>query len=221
MKKLLFIFSLLIFVIAACKSTPTSTTPEDVVIADDPAPAVAEEEPKPEEVVADTKTLASGSEELYLPMDTSIRDTERGRILETTPKVIFKFVETNMPATAEMSFNQVVEFLEKNPNVNIVLEAHTSNRGKAYPYNYNLSVVRAKNGKAYLLAKGIPSERVIESPLGEALPEYPTQNELRRYEFVIIANDEDLVKYNTYISNLDVRNESTYQGKLIIFYKKH
>ncbi|ACN84252.1 cell envelope biogenesis protein OmpA [Brachyspira hyodysenteriae] len=212
MKKLLFIFSLLIFVIAACKSTPTSTTPEDVVIADDPAPAVAEEEPKPEEVVADTKTLAYGSEELYLPMDTSIRDTERGRILETTPKVIFKFVETNMPATAEMSFNQVVEFLEKNPNVNIVLEAHTSNRGKAYPYNYNLSVVRAKNGKAYLLAKGIPSERVIESPLGEALPEYPTQNELRRYEFVIIANDEDLVKYNTYISNLDVRNESTYQG---------
>lgn len=212
MKKLLFIFSLLIFVIVACKSTPTSTTPEDVVIADDPAPAVAEEEPKPEEVVADTKTLASGSEELYLPMDTSIRDTERGRILETTPKVIFKFVETNMPATAEMSFNQVVEFLEKNPNVNIVLEAHTSNRGKAYPYNYNLSVVRAKNGKAYLLAKGIPSERVIESPLGEALPEYPTQNELRRYEFVIIANDEDLVKYNTYISNLDVRNESTYQG---------
>ncbi|MCZ9838315.1 OmpA family protein [Brachyspira hyodysenteriae] len=212
MKKLLFIFSLLIFVIAACKSTPTSTTPEDVVIADDPAPAVAEEEPKPEEVVADTKTLASGSEELYLPMDTSIRDTERGRILETTPKVIFKFVETNMPPTVEMSFNQVVEFLEKNPNVNIVLEAHTSNRGKAYPYNHNLSVVRAKNGKAYLLAKGIPSERVIESPLGEALPEYPTQNELRRYEFVIIANDEDLVKYNTYISNLDVRNESTYQG---------
>lgn len=215
MKKVLLIFSLLIFVIA-CKSTPTNTTPEDVVIADDPQ-AVEQEKPKPEEVVADTnmpldtQTLASGSEELYLPIDTSIRDTERGRILETTPKVIFKFVETNMPATAEMSFNQVIEFLEKNPNVNIVLEAHTSNRGKAYPYNYNLSVVRAKNGKAYLLAKGVPSERVIESPLGEALPEYPTQNELRRYEFVIIANDQDLVKYNTYISNLDVRSESTYQ----------
>ena len=210
MKKLLFIFSLLIFVIVACKSTPASTTPEDVVIADDPK--AEQEKPKPEDVVADTQTLASGSEELYLPMDTSIRYTERGRILETTPKIVFKFVETNMPPTVEMSFNQVIEFLEKNPNVNIVLEAHTSNRGKAYPYNYNLSVIRAKNGKAYLLAKGISSERVIESPLGEALPEYRTQNELRRYEFVIIANDEDLVKYNTYISNLDVRKESTYQG---------
>ncbi len=198
MKKLLFIFSLLIFVIA-CKTTPKSTTPEDVVIADEP---VAVEEPKEKTVQA----------ELYLPNDTSIRNTDRGKILETTPKVIFKFVETNMPATADMSFSQVVEFLEKNPNVNIVLEAHTSNRGKAYPYNYNLSVIRAKNGKAYLLAKGVSSERVIESPLGEALPEFPTQNELRRYEFVIIENDEDMVKYNTYISGLDVRQESTYQG---------
>ena len=198
MKKLLFIFSLLIFVIA-CKTTPKSTTPEDVVIADEP---VAVEEPKEKTVQA----------ELYLPNDTSIRNTDRGKILETTPKVIFKFVETNMPATADMSFSQVVEFLEKNPNVNIVLEAHTSNRGKAYPYNYNLSVIRAKNGKAYLLAKGGSSERVIESPLGEALPEFPTQNELRRYEFVIIENDEDMVKYNTYISGLDVRQESTYQG---------
>ena len=195
MKKLLFIFSLLIFVIA-CKTTPKSTTPEDVVIADEP---VAVEEPKEKTVQA----------ELYLPNDTSIRNTDRGKILETTPKVIFKFVETNMPATADMSFSQVVEFLEKNPNVNIVLEAHTSNRGKAYPYNYNLSVIRAKNGKAYLLAKGGSSERVIESPLGEALPEFPTQNELRRYEFVIIENDEDMVKYNTYISGLDVRQEST------------
>ena len=116
-----------------------------------------------------------------------------------------------MPATADMSFAQVIEFLDKNPNASIVLEAHTSNKGRAYPYNYNLSVIRARNGKAYLLSKGIATERVIESPLGEALPEYPTQDALRRYEFVIIENDEDMTKYNTYISQLDVRQESTYQ----------
>ncbi|WP_300369981.1 OmpA family protein [Brachyspira sp.] len=208
MKKLLFIFSLLIFVIA-CKSTPKSTTPEDVVIADEPA-AVEEIEEKPKQ--EETKTLASENKELYLPANTSIRETDRGRILETTPKVIFKFVETNMPATADKSFTQVIEFLDKNPDINIVLEAHTSNRGKAYPYNYNLSVIRAKNGRSYLLAKGVASDRVIESPLGEALPEYPAQNELRRYEFVIIENDEDMVKYNTYISSLDVKQESTFQG---------
>lgn len=193
MKKILFIFSLVIFVIA-CKSTPESTTPEDVVIADEP---VAQEE----------ETV----QELYLPADCSIRETDRGRILETNPKIVFKFVETNMPATADMSFAQVIEFLDKNPNASIVLEAHTSNKGRAYPYNYNLSVIRARNGKEYLLSKGIATERVIESPLGEALPEYPTQDALRRYEFVIIENDEDMTKYNTYISQLDVRQESTYQ----------
>ena len=91
MKKILFIFSLVIFVIA-CKSTPESTTPEDVVIADEP--------------VAQEETV----QELYLPADCSIRETDRGRILETNPKIVFKFVETNMPATADMSFAQVIEF---------------------------------------------------------------------------------------------------------------
>ena len=196
MKKILFIFTLLIFVIA-CKSTPKNSTPEDVVIAEEPAPVAVSEE----------KTT-----ELYLPENASIRETDRGRILETNPKVIFKLVETDMPETSEMSFDQVIEFLNKNTNANIILEAHTSNRGIAYPYNYNLSVVRAKNGKKYLTDKGVDPNRVIESPLGEALPEYPTQEDLRRYEFVIIENEDDMVKYNTYISQLDVRQESTYQG---------
>lgn len=196
MKKILFIFTLLIFVIA-CKSTPKNSTPEDVVIAEEPAPVAVSEE----------KTT-----ELYLPENTSIRETDRGRILETNPKIIFKLVETDMPETSEMSFDQVIEFLNKNTNANIILEAHTSNRGIAYPYNYNLSVVRAKNGKKYLTDKGVDPNRVIESPLGEALPEYPTQEDLRRYEFVIIENEDDMVKYNTYISQLDVRQESTYQG---------
>ncbi|WP_020004081.1 OmpA family protein [Brachyspira innocens] len=196
MKKILFIFTLLIFVIA-CKSTPKNSTPEDVVIAEEHAPVTVSEE----------KTT-----ELYLPENTSIRETDRGRILETNPKIIFKLVETDMPETSEMSFDQVIEFLNKNTNANIILEAHTSNRGIAYPYNYNLSVVRAKNGKKYLTDKGVDPNRVIESPLGEAIPEYPTQDALRRYEFVIIENEDDMVKYNTYISQLDVRQESTYQG---------
>ncbi|WP_300757625.1 OmpA family protein [uncultured Brachyspira sp.] len=198
MKKIIFIFFTLLIFVIACKSTPKNSTPEDVVIAEEPAPVVAAEEEK--------------TAELYLPENTSIRETDRGRILETNPKIIFKLVETDMPLSAEAAFDQVIEFLDKNTNANIILEAHTSNRGIAYPYNYNLSVVRAKNGKTYLIDKGVASDRVIESPLGEALPEYPTQDALRRYEFVIIENDDDMLKYNTYISQLDVRQESTYQG---------
>ncbi|WP_295160242.1 OmpA family protein [uncultured Brachyspira sp.] len=196
MKKLLFIFIFILFIFAlSCKSTPLNSAPEDVVIAEEP----------PSEVDTPKKAF-------YLPADTYVRNTDRGKVFETSPKIIFKFVETNMPAYADVPFTKVMELLEKNPNVNIVLEAHTSNRGKAYPYNYNLSVMRARNGKAYLLERGVKGDRVIESPLGEALPEYHSQDKLRRYEFIIIENEEDMIKYNTYISNLDVRKESVYQG---------
>ncbi|WP_028328845.1 OmpA family protein [Brachyspira alvinipulli] len=214
MKKILFIFILLIFVIVSCKTTTQGGIPAEA-IAEREAPAeeqVQEESDTPEDVIIEEEQAPEEPKELYLPAGASIRLTERGKVLETDPKIIFKFVETNMPANADTVFSQVVEFLNNNTNTSIVLEAHTSNRGRAYPYNYNLSVLRAKNGKAYLLNKGVDSNRVIESPLGEALPEYPSQDALRRYEFIVIENDEDMVKYNTYISNLDVKAESTYQG---------
>ncbi|MEI0603622.1 OmpA family protein [Brachyspira alvinipulli] len=234
MKKILFIFILSIFVIVSCKTTTQSgipaeaavekeppvpveeqvqsDTPEDVMIEEEPAPAeeqVQVQSNTPEDVMIEEEPAPK---ELYLPAGTSIRLAERGKVFETDPKIIFKFVETNMPANADAAFSQVIEFLNNNTNTSIVLEAHTSNRGRAYPYNYNLSVLRAKNGKDYLLNKGVDPNRVVESPLGEALPEYPSQDALRRYEFIIIENDEDMVKYNTYISNLDVKAESTYQG---------
>ncbi|WP_297278248.1 OmpA family protein [uncultured Brachyspira sp.] len=232
MKKFLFIFILSIFVIVSCKTTTQSgipaeaavekeppvpveeqvqsDTPEDVMIEEEPAPAEEQVQSNtPEDVMIEEEPAPK---ELYLPAGTSIRLAERGKVFETDPKIIFKFVETNMPANADAAFSQVIEFLNNNTNTSIVLEAHTSNRGRAYPYNYNLSALRAKNGKDYLLNKGVDPNRVVESPLGEALPEYPSQDALRRYEFIIIENDEDMVKYNTYISNLDVKAESTYQG---------
>ena len=220
MKKILFIFILSIFVIISCKTTPESTVPEESVAVEEPPVAEEEETLAEEEVVAEAQSEVPEdviiedvpNKELYLPNNTSIRLTERGKVLETNPKIIFKFIETNMPATADTSFAQVIEFLNNNTNTSIVLEAHTSNRGKAYPYNYELSVLRARNGKGYLLNKGVDSNRIVESPLGEALPEYPSQDALRRYEFIIIENDEDMKKYNTYISKLDVKAESTYQG---------
>lgn len=216
MKKILFILTLLLVFIISCKTISNSNPPEDVVIYDG---SVEESKDKENLEEADDENTAIVSEdadkikkELYLPANTSIRYTDRGKILETNPKLIFKFVETNMPANADIVFSQLIEFMKNNPDVNIVLESHTSNKGIAYPYNYNLSVERAKLGKVYLIENGVLDRKIIESPLGESLPEYSSQNDLRRYEFIIIENDEDMIKYNTYISNLDVKKEKTYQG---------
>lgn len=197
-----FLFSFC-FLLISCETTPEPVSAPPAVRQEEPIvePPVV---PQVEAVPQTQKTM------LILPEGTSIRNTARGKVLETTPKIIFKMTETNMPASAPKAFSQVIAFLQSNPNVKIVLEAHTSNMGIAYPYNYNLSVARAIHGKEYLVKEGMDSIRIIESPLGEALPEYPTQNALRRYEFVIVENDADMAVYNDFISTIDVRKEYSY-----------
>lgn len=198
MKKLLFIFALFIFVIS-CGTTPEMAPVENT----EPAPVVVmQEEPQ----------VVTNTAELYLPQGTSIRDAQRGRVLETNPKIIFGFAKATMPANANVAFAQVIEFLNKNPNVRLVIEGHTSNKGKAYPYNYNLSVNRVRSARAYLVNNGVDANRLIEKPLGEALPESSVQANLRRYEFIIIENQEDMDKYNSFVSTLDVRKETVYTG---------
>lgn len=197
MKKLLFIFALFIFIIS-CGTTPEMVPVENA----EPVALAVEEEPQP---VANTN-------ELYLPQGTSIRETQRGRVLETNPKIIFGFAKTAMPANANIVFAKIIEFLDKNPNVRLVIEGHTSNRGIAYPYNYNLSVNRVRIARNYLVNNGVDANRLIEKPLGEALPESNIQANLRRYEFVIIENQADLDKYNSFVSTLNVRKETVYTG---------
>lgn len=197
MKKLLFIFALFIFIIS-CGTTPEMVPVENA----EPVALAVEEEPQP---VANTN-------ELYLPQGTSIRETQRGRVLETNPKIIFGFAKTAMPANANIVFAKIIEFLDKNPNVRLVIEGHTSNKGIAYPYNYNLSVNRVRIARNYLVNNGVDANRLIEKPLGEALPESNIQANLRRYEFVIIENQSDLDKYNSFVSTLNVRKETVYTG---------
>ncbi len=197
MKKLLFIFALFIFIIS-CGTTPEMAPVENA----EPVALAVEEEPQP---VANTN-------ELYLPQGTSIRETQRGRVLETNPKIIFGFAKTAMPANANAVFAKIIEFLDKNPNVRLVIEGHTSNKGIAHPYNYNLSVNRVRIARNYLVNNGVNADRLIEKPLGEALPESNIQANLRRYEFVIIENQADLDKYNSFVSTLNVRKETVYTG---------
>ena len=203
MKKFLLIFILIIplIVVISCQ-----TTQDAVVEEPQPAPPPIEEV---EEVVEEPMT---NSNELVFPAGVSIRETERGKILVVDTKAIYDFASTNMPANVPISLRQVMEFMNMNQNVNIIVEGHTSNIGIAYPYNYNLSVERARNAKLYLVNSGIVENRLVESPLGESLPEYSNQDDLRRNEFVVITNDDDWLVYNNFVSRLDVRKETTYMG---------
>lgn len=187
---LLFIMCLLFTI--SCSTLPDTTTEEQ--------PTARSVEPY----------SGNNSGDLVFPEGTSIRDTQRGKVLNTDPKILFKFASTQMPSNSEGTFAKVIEFMNNNPNVNIVVEAHTSNRGEAYPANYELSVARVRLAKTYLIENGISADRIIEQPLGESLPEYSSQNDLRRYEFVIIESEDDLKNYNNFVSTLDITKESSY-----------
>lgn len=206
MKKILLIFILIIplMVVISCQTTQDAVVEEPQPVSPSPVEEVVEE------VVAEEPI--TNSNELIFPAGVSIRETERGKILVVDTKAIYDFASTNMPANVPISLRQVMEFMNMNQNVNIIVEGHTSNIGIAYPYNYNLSVERARNAKLYLVNSGIAENRLVESPLGESLPEYSNQDDLRRNEFVVITNDDDWLVYNNFVSRLDVRKETTYIG---------
>ena len=199
---LIFIFIISLIFVISCKTTPNTVVEEPQIVQIPPPVEEVVEEPIPE----------PDRNELIFPEGVSIRETERGKILVIDTKAIYDFASTNMPANVPISLGQVMGFMNANQNVAIIIEGHTSNIGIAYPYNYNLSVERARNAKAYLVNRGIAENRLIESPLGESLPEYPNQADLRRNEFVVITGDEDLRVYNDFVSKLDVRKETTYTG---------
>ena len=203
-KKFLFVFILIISLIAVISCQTTQNT-----VAEEPQQTPPPVEEVEEVVVEEPIT---NSNELIFPAGVSIRETERGKILVVDTKAIYDFASTNMPANVPISLRQVMEFMNMNQNVNIIVEGHTSNIGIAYPYNYNLSVERARNAKLYLVNSGISENRLVESPLGESLPEYSNQDDLRRNEFVVITNNDDWLVYNNFVSRLDVRKETTYMG---------
>lgn len=228
MKKFLLILVLLIFAIS-CKSAPiveeeqvqTPPTPPPVeelekVVEEPMINTIVDEiveEPMTNTVVDEiVEEPITNSNELIFPTGIYIRETERGKILVVEPKIIYDFASTNMTTMAHVSLRQVVEFMNLNANVSVIIEGHTSNIGIAYPYNYKLSAERVRNAKIYLVNSGINENRLIECPLGESLPEYPNQADLRRHEFVVITSESDLQVYNGFISRLDVRKETTYMG---------
>ena len=207
---LIFILTTSLIIATSCKTTPNTVAEEPQPVV--PPPPVEEVGDGYPPAVAEEPTPDTNRNELIFPAGISIRETERGKILVVDTRAIYDFASTDMPVNVPISLDKVIEFMNMNQNVAIIIEGHTSNMGIAYPYNYNLSVERARNAKLYMVNRGIAENKLMESPLGESLPEYPNQDDLRRNEFVVITGDEDLQVYNDFVSKLDVRKETTYIG---------
>lgn len=76
--------------------------------------------------------------------------------------------------------DEVVEVLKQNPEVRVRVEGHTDDRGSA-AYNQALSERRANAVVAYLVSRGIASDRLVPKGFGEAAPVRPNDTPENRY----------------------------------------
>ncbi len=83
-------------------------------------------------------------------------------VLEPVP---FNFNESSIQM-ANLSLDSVIQIMKANPNVRLLVIAHTDSRG-SYTYNKNLSRKRAASVSLHLNSRGISSSRIKLLAMGE------------------------------------------------------
>lgn len=123
----------------------------------------------------------------------------------TKPQVVenifYDFDKATLRPESKAALDEMVTMLTDNPDVSIEMRAHTDRVGTE-EYNLDLSERRAKSVVDYLVAAGVPAERLSWKGYGETEPkvvtkriakEYPQFEEGRKLdeEFVMTLGDED------------------------------
>ena len=96
--------------------------------------------------------------------------------------VFFDFDKSNIRDDQKAAMNDNVAWLKANPAVKISLEGHCDERGTA-EYNLGLGERRAKAVKDYLMATGLPADRIATISYGKERP-------------FVLGHDESAWKWN-------------------------
>jgi len=115
-----------------------------------------------EEAIAQMKKLESEIAAL------KATQTDRGIVL-TLGDILFEFGKDDLLPGAMSTIDRLVEFLEKYPNRDVLVEGYTDNVGSE-TYNLGLSQRRADAVRVALITRGIEPERITTKGYGERLP---------------------------------------------------
>src|SRR6478609_9611406 len=96
------------------------------------------------------------------------KQTDRGIVL-TLGDVLFDSGQASLKPGAASTIDRLSNFLASQPDRSLIIEGHTDSMGSD-SFNQQLSESRAESVKAALVAKGIPSERIVAVGKGEAAP---------------------------------------------------
>ena len=108
-------------------------------------------------------------------------------------EINFEFNRSNVTQDGAFELDKLVQVLTLNPQMIIMIKAHTDNRGSD-TYNLNLSDRRAKSTVQYILSKGVDAARISGKGYGESEPKIACGDECteeehaqnRRSEFLIV-----------------------------------
>ncbi len=88
--------------------------------------------------------------------------------------IYFEFDSAELTEDSEEGINVVLNFLNNNPDVNILLEGHTDNVGSE-EYNMILSERRAESVRQALIDRGVVAERIKAKGCGSTQPLLPNK----------------------------------------------
>jgi outer membrane protein OmpA-like peptidoglycan-associated protein/tetratricopeptide (TPR) repeat protein len=84
-------------------------------------------------------------------------------------EIYFEYNKSNITQTGAFELDKLVAVMNKYPEMVILVESHTDNRG-ADAYNEKLSQRRAKSTVQYIISKGIVAARITGEGKGETTP---------------------------------------------------
>ncbi|MBC7388834.1 MAG: OmpA family protein [Opitutaceae bacterium] len=106
------------------------------------------------------------SQKLDLAMDKVKVGTDIGKILHLNP-IYFDLSKFDIRPDAALELDKVVTIMQENPTLVIELGSHTDCRSSK-KFNQDLSEKRAKASAAYIVSKGIESNRIVGKGYGES-----------------------------------------------------
>ena len=102
--------------------------------------------------------------------------TEQDLVANVGDRIFFDFDKSDIKADSRTKLDAWADWLKKYPQVTAVIEGHCDERGTR-EYNLALGDRRATAAKNYLVAKGIPANRVQTISYGKERPAVLGSNE--------------------------------------------
>jgi len=107
--------------------------------------------------------------ESYADAEERVAENEKGDVQIQLDKIYFDFDKSNIRTDAATTLDVLVDLMNKYPDMEVEVSAHTDARGKDQ-YNLNLSKKRAASTLEYLVSKGIDRSRLKSIGYGEMQP---------------------------------------------------